>query len=142
MIGDEQGPKREPTLDPDDEAALIDLTASPSPADAGEIEPEATVTGAPSCPNSPGSAAAASNRRLRGKTPSDDRVDEAAKALIEMRERIAKDVGKKSFQKEAAFPKPGPKVKSEVEAMTTPHERGRGSGGRGRGGGRNPKALA
>ena len=117
MIGDEQGPaslepKREPTLDPDDEAALIDLTASPSPADAGEIEPEATVTAAPSCPNSPGSAAAASNRTLRGKTPSDDRVDEAAKALIEMRERIAKDVGKKSFQKEAAFPKPGPKVKS------------------------------
>lgn len=147
MIGEEQGPassepKREPTWDSDAESALIDLTASPSPADAGEIEPEATVTAAPSCPTSPGGAAAASNRRLRGKTPSGDQFDEAAKALIEMRERIAKDVGKKSFQEEAAFPKPGPKVKSEVAASTTPHERGRGRGGRGRGGGRNPKAMA
>ena len=147
MIGEEQGPassepKREPTWDSDAESALIDLTASPSPADAGEMEPEVTVTAAPSCPNSPGVAAAASNRRLRGKTPSGDQFDEAAKALIEMRERIAKDVGKKSFQEEAAFPKPGPKVKSEVAASTTPHERGRGRGGRGRGGGRNPKAMA
>lgn len=145
MIGEEQGPassepKREPTWDSDAESALIDLTASPSPADAGEMEPEVTVTAAPSCPNSPGVAAAASNRRLRGKTPSGDQFDEAAKALIEMRERIAKDVGKKSFQEEAAFPKP--KVKSEVAASTTPHERGRGRGGRGRGGGRNPKAMA
>ena len=124
MIGEEQGPassepKREPTWDSDAESALIDLTASPSPADAGEMEPEVTVTAAPSCPNSPGVAAAASNRRLRGKTPSGDQFDEAAKALIEMRERIAKDVGKKSFQEEAAFPKPGPKVKSEVAASTT-----------------------
>ena len=129
MISAEPGtaplqPKREPNLEADDAPTMVDLTDSPSPAGPPDLEPGPTVTAAaPSCPSSP--AASQSNRRLRGKTP--NQFDEAALAIMEMRERISKTVAEKSLQEAAKPGHTGPKVKSEA-----PHERGRGRGGRGR----------
>ncbi|CAE7507244.1 PLG [Symbiodinium necroappetens] len=130
MISAEPGtaplqPKREPNLEADDAPTMVDLTDSPSPAGPPDLEPGPTVTAAaPSCPSSP--AASQSNRRLRGKTP--NQFDEAALAIMEMRDRISKTVAEKSLQEAAKPGHTGPKVKSEA-----PHERGRGRGGRGRG---------
>ena len=140
MISAEPGtaplqPKREPNLEADDAPTMVDLTDSPSPAGPPDLEPGPTVTAAaPSCPSSP--AASQSNRRLRGKTP--NQFDEAALAIMEMRDRISKTVAEKSLQEAAKPGHTGPKVKSEA-----PHERGRGRGRGGRGRGLHaPKAAA